>query len=394
MRIVTFLNKGAVFGLVSAASLMATMAQADDAEPTLPVVDEMVIEDVTQGPARPIAVLGAKLAYNSNLGAVAGASVTTDRLFGGKALLRFGIEASENSLSYDLAFSSRFSGGSPVFGLQVGASRSEANSIFPFDSETFNVQPELAWALTDNSKLTGYLSWSRGEISDVSPTTSILIRDNEGTRDRVAVGARYSFADGEPKGRRAGYRYSVNAEVGRSDQEHEYVMVQANASSRWDLDVADGLRITTRVSAGTIQSQSGETHVGDRYFLGQASLRGFAFGGFGPRDLEVEDEVALGGNSYVIARFDAQLPNAIGDTGNIVPGIFLDVGSLWGLDNIDGGLDGFDEVDAGFHLRASVGLSLEFNFGGGQLQINAAAPLSKQDYDRTEVLSLAFQTRF
>ncbi|SNY54972.1 Surface antigen [Pseudooceanicola antarcticus] len=350
-------------------------------------------EDYAPQDLRPLVRIGAKLAYNDALGPVVGASVASDRLFNDRARLRFGIEASEDSLAYNLDLSGDLTGGEPVFGLGVSADRSQANDLYAFDSQSLSLTPRLSWTLGEGRSLTTYLSLSQAEISNVSGTTSALIQNDEGSRDRYALGLRYSWLDATPGENRLGQRHDLVLELGSTSEDHEFLMLQAKSAASWSFGAAGGIRLTTRLSAGTIHALEGESHVGDRYMLGQASLRGFAFGGFGPRDMAVADTPALGGNSFAVARVDAQFPNALGDS-PILPGVFLDVGTLWGLDNTAGGVAGADPVDDAAHLRASAGVSFEFDTGVGKLTLNAAVPLQKQDYDEVENLSLSFQTSF
>ncbi|WP_010140399.1 BamA/TamA family outer membrane protein [Oceanicola sp. S124] len=393
--------KGFAFALAGTASLAAPLVLADSVdfleppqsapEVTRDAGPEMAEEHAAPD-TRPLARLGARLAYNDALGTVVGATVASDRLFDDRARLRFGIEASEDSLAYDLDLSMDAAGGSPVFGLGISADRSEANDLFAFDSESVRLTPRLTWDLGAGHSVASYLSFSRAEISDVSATTSALIRADEVSRTRTALGLRYSWLDRSPGQTRLGQRHDLVLELGQTSEDHEFLLVQAKSAASWSFG-ADTLRLTTRVSAGTIHALGGESHVGDRFVLGQASLRGFAFGGYGPRDMAVADEPALGGNSFAVARIDAQFPRAFGDA-PVLPGVFVDVGTLWGLDNTAGGLAGADPVDDSAHLRASAGVSMEFDTGVGKLQLNAAVPLQKEDYDRVENFSLSFQTAF
>ena len=54
-------------------------------------------------------------------------------------------------------------------------------------------------------------------------------------------------------------------------------------------------------------------------------------------------------------RLDASFPLGLPQEYGIYGGVFADVGSLWGLDDTDGSMG---EVDDGFHMRSSVGVSL------------------------------------
>jgi Skp family chaperone for outer membrane proteins len=73
--------------------------------------------------------------------------------------------------------------------------------------------------------------------------------------------------------------------------------------------------------------------VTDRFF-GNGKIRGFEPNGIGPRD--GTDSDALGGNAFAVARFEADFPLGLPEEYGITGGAFLDVGSVWSLDNTAG----------------------------------------------------------
>ena len=84
------------------------------------------------------------------------------------------------------------------------------------------------------------------------------------------------------------------------------------------------------------------------------------------------------------------MPEEYGITG----GLFADVGSVWGLDNVNGGPDGTFLVDDSLHLRSSVGVSVFWTSPIGPLRFNFSHPLVKEDYDETQTFDLTVQARF
>ena len=58
-------------------------------------------------------------------------------------------------------------------------------------------------------------------------------------------------------------------------------------------------------------------HLSNRFFVGGNNLRGFQFGGIGPRDRDTDDK--LGGNLYYVGsaelRFPLGLPKSCGCSG-------------------------------------------------------------------------------
>lgn len=353
------------------------------------------IELVSRNP-NPIARLSARLAYNSDLGAVGGVGFVTDRLFGRDQTLAFNIETQESGASVSLRYENdKIFGESPAFGLSVTRSETRAGKIYDFNAAVTRFEPRLTWVLTPYLRSSAFAYYSWNEIEDVSAANSALIVADVGdaTTSGLGFNLEYRFpVERENVLRNA--RLRLGAEVGLSSTDHEFLRLTSSGHTVHLFN--DGnVVLRSQLRLGAIKSQSGVSSIGDRYMLGQASIRGFAFGGFGPRDLEVADMSALGGNYYGIAKFDMRFPNALEEHAErLTPGVFVDMGSLWGLDDTAGGVAGADTVDDGSHLRASIGLSLRINTGIGAIQVYVAQPFASENYDRTNDFGLELSQTF
>lgn len=338
----------------------------------------------------PLARLSARVGYNSDHGALVGVGVQTDRLFGSHRLA-FAAEAGDERLRYSLSYAApHLFGENPVFGMRAMAAQGRTNDVLGFDSETIGVEPRLTWRLSDEATLSAYLGLSWAEISDVSPATSILIRNDAGTRAQQVFGLDLAVrrSDGPER-----LGYGVTVEAGRTDRDHGFAHLSGHLDAAFALGADGGVLVSASLRGGAIASLRGTTHVGDRVFLGPSSLRGFAFGGFGPRDLAVPGNPALGGNAYAVGQFDAQFAGW-GGPERLVPGVFLDIGSLWALDDTAGGPTGADPVDDAFSLRASVGVRLDILTGAGPVTFSYARPIRREGHDRVQEFSLSFRRSF
>jgi outer membrane protein insertion porin family len=161
--------------------------------------------------------------------------------------------------------------------------------------------------------------------------------------------------------------------------------------------------MSAELEGGMLFSDQG-TRITDRFTTGGDSFRGFARNGIGPRDFcDVPDcngavppntadvDEALGGNFYSVLRLDASFPIGIPQEYGVYGGVFADAGSLWGLDDTDGSMG---QVDAAFHMRSAVGISLFVDTPFAPLRFNYAFPIQKQDHDVTERFRFTIQTRF
>ena len=343
-----------------------------------------------------IADLSGRFAVNSDNGAVLGLGATVHRLFGRDQQLRFNATISEDRTHYSFRYkANRLAGQNPTsMGLSAFASQSHANDTYGFDSAAAQIRPTLTWRLGAGQTASTYLSFSRAEISGVSATTSQLIRNDAGSRERQAVGAQFNWRSIPSDGSQPALRFGLSAEYGSDSRGHRYVSTTARSSATWSPRSDGSVLMRAQVRAGTLNSQAGTSHIGDRFMLGQNSLRGFAYGGFGPRDTAVANAPALGGNSYAVARFDVQFANAFGQNARVKPGLFADIGSLWGLDDAAGGIAGGSPVDDSLRLRSSIGVSLQVDIGVGQLQISAARPIRSESYDKLETIQFSLNRSF
>ena len=138
---------------------------------------------------------------------------------------------------------------------------------------------------------------------------------------------------------------------------------------------------------GAVMSTGGYvTRVTDRFF-GNGKIRGFESNGIGPRDLVTGD--ALGGNYYAVARLEADFPLGLPEEYGITGGMFLDVGSVWGLDDTAAGT-----IDDSAHTRAAVGVSVLWEAPIGPLRFNFSRALKKEVYDREQSFDLTISTSF
>ncbi|MCU0816587.1 MAG: outer membrane protein assembly factor BamA [Cypionkella sp.] len=132
------------------------------------------------------------------------------------------------------------------------------------------------------------------------------------------------------------------------------------------------------------------SRVNERFFA-SGKIRGFEGNGIGPRDIPSDD--ALGGNFYAVARFEADFPLGLPEEYGITGGMFLDIGSVWGLDGNPLDING-NAIDTGFNPRASVGLSVLWDAPIGPLRFNFSRALQKEAYDRERNFDLTVSTQF
>jgi outer membrane protein insertion porin family len=81
------------------------------------------------------------------------------------------------------------------------------------------------------------------------------------------------------------------------------------------------------------------------------------------------------------------IPNEYGLKG----GVFLDAGSVWSLNDIQGTAG---PVDDSFNLRAVLGVSVFWTTPIGPLRFNFTRAIISEDYDRVQNFDLTVSTTF
>ncbi len=287
--------------------------------------------------------------------------------------------------------------------------RETDNQYSRYDTRNIGISPSIEFPISENGRLELRYTLSEDKISNVDggpnddddddDISSIILIDEEarGALLTSSVGYSYSLDTNRgqmnPTGRNL-LRFSQDfAGVGG---DVEYISTTALAMHErkvWHEEIT----VRAVVEGGAISMISDDpSRVTDRFFANN-KIRGFEPNGIGPRDLSVSNEDALGGNYFAVARFEAEFPLGLPEEYGFTGGVFLDTGSVWSLDQIDGGTnsqDGEDLVDDDFHLRSAVGVSVFWTTPIGPLRFNFAKAVQKQDYDEEQFFDLTISTKF
>jgi outer membrane protein insertion porin family len=212
----------------------------------------------------------------------------------------------------------------------------------------------------------------------------------------------------------AGYTYSFDTRDNGLDPDRGFVfrfsqdLAGLGGDRRWlrstfltgyEQRVFNGdVTLRAEFEAGAIVHRSGPSRITERFVLSSEQFRGFQGYGLGPVAYSPNGtRNGLGGNFFAVARLEAEFPLGLPQEYNMHGGLFLDVGSVWGVDSpgticppgvtVDCVID--DQA-----LRAAAGVSLFWNSPMGPLRFNFAVPVMMQDYDQERRFDLTIATRF
>jgi len=266
------------------------------------------------------------------------------------------------------------------------------NDTGSFDTEIATVGLGLEFPVSENGRLGINASLGRTKLFDTASASPIIIRE-DGERDTHSIGYTYSY-DSRRTGLdpNTGMLLRFGQDVMGVGTTNQILRTTALASAETKVFRED-VTLRLDLEGGMLTPIGGATtRITDRFNPNNRTLRGFQSSGVGPRDNAAPNSDALGGNYFAVARLESQFPLGLPDEYNILGGFFMDVGSVWGLQDTAGNLG--TTVDDSAHLRATLGFAVYWTTGLGPLRFNFTTPLQAETYDRTTGFDLTISTQF
>lgn len=259
-----------------------------------------------------------------------------------------------------------------------------------YDTELAGFSPSLEFPVSENGRLNLAYKIARDRISNVSPASSPILLAEAGTKWTSSVSYTYSY-DTRITGidPNAGLLLRFGQEFAGLGGDTKFIRTTALVAAERKV-LQENVTLRAAIEGGAITSLGNTTtRVTDRFFLTSQRMRGFERNGVGPRDLTVANLDALGGNYFAVTRLEAEFPLGLPVEYGMTGGVFLDIGSVWGLDNTNGGA-----VDDSMHLRSAIGFSIFWDTQIGPLRFNFSKAIKKESYDREQRFDLTISTRF
>lgn len=351
------------------------------------VVDVQVDETTTGS-------LGFGLSYGASAGLGGNVSYNEANFLGrGQSVsMSFSTVRNGQSLSFSIVEPALL-GRDLALGLSAGLSTTSASGDANFGTQVLQLSPSLTFPVSEFGRLSVRGTLSRTEITVAAAPAppapdpiSARLRMDAGSAITSSVGFTYSHdtrTGGNNPDRGTVFRFSQDVAGLGGDRRWARSTVMAGYEQR----VLNGdVTLRAEFEAGAVVHQSGASRINERFSLSSDQFRGFHAYGIGPRDSVTGD--GLGGNYYAVARLEAEFPLGLPQEYNMHGGLFVDVGSLWGIDAPTANV-----VDSG-SLRATAGFSLFWTSPLGPLRLNFSTPIQSEIYDRTRSFDLTIATRF
>lgn len=271
-------------------------------------------------------------------------------------------------------------------GFDVFRSRTDFESESSFDETSTGGTVRLGYPLTENLRHSVRYTLRYDEIENVDEDASVFIRDEEGGRLTSLIGHTFTYDRRDVRFLPSeGYYLRLDQDLAGFGGDNKFLRNEARADYYYPIfpDVV----LNLGASGGYITGLLGEdVHLSNRFFIGGNTLRGFQFGGIGPRDRETDDK--LGGNIYYVGTAELRFPLGLPEELRIFGRSFVDAGTLYDIDVNGPTLEDNDGI------RVAAGVGLSWLSPLGPLAIDFAQAIRKEDGDNTEFFRLSFGTRF
>ncbi len=346
--------------------------------------------------------------YSTNEGVIGDVSVTERNLMGNGQFLRLKLSGSLSRFQIDLSFTEpRFLDRNLAAGFDLFYKDVNALSTSSYKSRKEGGSLRLGFPISENIWLNTNYTLSYDDIYEIDTTTaSRAVIEAKGGALTSAIGTAITYdTRNHPKNPNRGIYLQLGADFAGAGGDVQYVRLQGEGRGYYP--ITEKITFVGRVVGGQIEGWGGQdVRLLDLYYKGGETIRGFDKSGIGPRDTVTSD--ALGGKTFWAATAEVRFPIPfIPDELGISGAVFADAGSLFGA----GGkaqevnnqcalapaarnrLNGVCLEDSST-IRTSVGASVLWASPLGPLRLDYAHALTKDDFDKTQVIRFGASTKF
>lgn len=255
-----------------------------------------------------------------------------------------------------------------------------------YDSKRTGGALRLGYPLSENLRQSLGYRFENNEITDVDPTASLYIRQQQGKRSTSALSQRLTYDTRDSKLEPTeGFLGRLDNEIAGLGGDARYFKTRVGGT--YYHPIIDKWILSVLGEAGYVFGFGDEdVRINERFYIGGSTLRGFEDSGIGPRDTGTRD--ALGGNRFWRGSVEMEFPSGLPEDLGVRAHAFSDFGSLGDIDQTGAGI--FDEES----IRLSIGGGVTWKSPMGPVRVDLAAPIIDEEFDEPENFRFSFGTRF
>ena len=256
-----------------------------------------------------------------------------------------------------------------------------------YDYKTTGGVLRFGWNYTDSLRHVARYTLRQDNITNVDNDAALSIKKQEGKNVVSMIGQELIYDKRDSRlNPTTGYYTSLGADVAGLGGDSKFYRI--NFTGIRYFSVAEDVVFSLRTDGGRIWGYGGkDVRINDLYFLGDASLRGFEYGGVGARDIRSQD--ALGGNWYTTASAELTFPTGLPKEMGIKGKLFTDAGYISKPDDFNS-----ETMEYSNKIRVGVGTGVQWSSPMGVINLDFTYPLVKTKFDKTRVFRLNFGKGF
>lgn len=331
--------------------------------------------------------LGVGAGFNSSDGSVFTFNVNERNFLGKGQTVKLDLSSSKIEKQSEIGFEDpSFLGRNLLAGISLGQ-KTSTPSATPLKTETLYFSPTIGFPLSRDSNLSIRYRLNRDEVKLTTHSflVSPIIRTDVGNKDKSALIFSYNLdKTNSVVSPTAGYDFRITQELSGLGGNVSYSKSELKFKT-YKTMFRDDIILTSDLSSGIISGS--DASIMNRFTLGGDRLKGFRNQGIGPYDTLYN--TPLGGKMFTSLSLQASFPIGVPEEYGIFGGLFIDTGSLWGLDNTASG-----RVDDSANIRSAAGVSIFWDSAIGPLRFNWSRPIKRESYDVIENFRFTIDTRF
>ena len=331
--------------------------------------------------------LGIGAGYNSSDGSVFTFNVNERNFLGKGQTVKLDLSTSKIEKQSEIGFEDpSFLGRNLLAGISLGQ-KTSTPSATPLKTETLYFSPTIGFPLSRDSSLSIKYRLNQDEVKLTTHPllVSPIIRSDVGNKNKSALIFSYNLdKTNSVVSPTAGYDFRITQEFSGLGGNVSYSKSELKFKT-YKTIFRDDIILTSDLSSGIISGS--DASIMNRFTLGGDRLKGFRNQGTGPYDTLYN--TPLGGKMFTSLSLQASFPIGVPEEYGIFGGLFIDTGSLWGLDNTVSG-----RVDDNANIRSAAGVSIFWDSVIGPLRFNWSRPIKRESYDVIENFRFTIDTRF
>ena len=336
------------------------------------------------------------IGYSTVDGANVNVGIRESNLLGKGQSLNLNIMYARYSKDISLSYGKPYFLGRDLYaGFSLFYRKDEDEYSVDYKESTYGGSLNGIYSITEYLEQKVYYSLFRQKITDVGSDYYGIIDVGDSLTSAVGQTLYYDRKDSrfDPT---KGFSFSWTLEYAGVGGDKTYLKNTASANIYvpiWPSILT--LRIGGR--AGIIDGIGEAVDPVDAFYLGGNSLKGFKYGGVGPRARNLytgsaRDGSAVGGKRYYVADAELRFPLGLPKEYGIYGSLFINAGTLTGVDESDT-LDRNRIVDSG-SLRSAYGFSIQWRSPMGPISFDFSKVLKKESYDEAQNFTFSFGSSF